>query len=89
MLAIVLISFLIAWLTGQHDFSDQVYGRYYHLGWEIFFPVLFLLTGLIFLVRQITTGFYSKVANMILLASWLLLIAWFLQLVWRHNGPSI
>ncbi len=89
LLWISVVSFLIAWITGTYDFSEQVYGKYYHLGWRIFFPVFFLLTGLIFLVRQITVGFHNRAANIILAGSWILLIAWFLQLIWRHNGPSI
>ncbi|MEJ2005600.1 MAG: hypothetical protein P8X57_11690 [Cyclobacteriaceae bacterium] len=89
LLAISAISLVIAWLTGEHQFSQQVYGKYYHLGWRIFFPVFFLLTGLIFLVRQITVGFHNRVANIILISSWILLVTWFLQLIWQDNGPTL
>lgn len=89
LIVILLVSVMIAWINGTHSYSEQVYGRYYHLGWRIFTPVFLLLTGLVFLMQQIINGFEKRIPNIILAASWILLIAWFLQLVWRHNGPEI
>ena len=89
LLWISMVSFIIAWVTGTYEFSEQIYGKYYHLGWRIFFPVFFLLTGLIFLVRQIVVGFHNRAANIVLALAWIFLIVWFLQLIWRHNGPVI
>jgi Kef-type K+ transport system membrane component KefB len=88
-LGTALISLLIAWINGTHQYSEQVYGKYYHLGWEVFLPVFFFLMGVVFLIRQITRDFRNLAGNIILAVSWIALIAWLLHLVWRYNGPSI